>query len=184
MSVRPSPPRTPLLRRRLPHVPLDSVAYIDTVQVRLETAPAPKDMELLERACGSAKLVDERRWSNQPRFRLQVHQPSESFFRCLDTFITASNVSFYINQVELALDLIPRNPDDLQALHEFIVRHILKRWQGKQRVVFDEDTLYSGKESWNSHRIVVYSTLPSKLTGRPFTHIECAPQRQAPGRVN
>ena len=154
-------------------VPVAVIPYVDTVQIWLEKETSKADLKLLQRQCGYFHSESKQPWWNpRLRFRLQLHQPSEPALRLLDRFVVNSESTFIINQVELALDLITADFDELRELRDFIALHIVKRWHGKQRNVYCEETYYSRKNRWGSHQLVQYSTRPSKVTGQPCVHLE------------
>ena len=143
------------------------------MQIWLEIEPGAISLASLRKACGSVYSREGRaRWCSNLSFRLQLHQPSEPAIRLLDKFLVTSKSSFVINQVELALDLITTDIDHRRELNDFIERHSVKRWHGRQRVVYCEDTRYSGRKRWGSQQLVQYATRPSKSSGQPCVHLE------------
>ena len=81
-------------------------------------------------------------------------------------------MSFLINQVEFAVDMIVHDIDLLDLLCQFIDKHIVQRWHGKESVFYVEDTRYSKKKRSKAHQLVVYPEEKSRVAEYPCVHVE------------
>ena len=153
--------------------PTEVVAFIDTTQFWLERKPGNSIIKFLKESCGHCYVKQGSPWWNSNlRCRLHLHQPSAKALRLLDDYLTEKSLTFIINQVDLALDLIVPDQHAVAQLYEFLDMHLVKKWHGKQSVQYHENTRYTSIKKWQSQQIVMYSQPQSRITGKPCVHLE------------
>lgn len=150
--------------------PVSRVAYIDTLGVWM--AKVDKTIEdTLQGECDSLYIKRRRaRFNSQLTCRLTLHQPSENAIRFLGRL--ALTHQLLVNEIHIALDFVVGTKADALAMHQFVTRHLHKRWPGKQQATEYLGTTYSGNRSWDTQILTSYATRPSKVNGQPCCHIE------------
>jgi hypothetical protein len=156
--------RNPALRI----VPVQKLSYIDGVQVWLKKPWSRRELAWLARRCGSLDVRQQaKRWDRAYRVRLQLRQPGHEALQWL-----AKLNGVLMNYVEVALDWIFNSEEERDAAHEFIRRHHVKRWHGKQEVFSYQGARYTAKRR-AANKLVNYAEQGSRISGELFCeHVE------------
>ncbi len=110
--------------------PTNSVACFDRVQVWLKAPETARRLAELRRHCGRLH-VDNRpsSFDRAYRQRLELKQPNDAALRWL-----AAHSDGLVNRLEVALDFVFDTAAERDDAFEFLHRHLVRRWHGKQTV--------------------------------------------------
>ncbi|MFZ0846153.1 MAG: hypothetical protein WAM62_10205 [Pseudolabrys sp.] len=161
------------IRRSAIHpTPTGVHAYFDKIQFWVPTPLDRKTLSQLRKQCGRGGLFAANgpaRFNARYRQRIELRQPSNQALQWL-----ARRDDALINRVEITIDLTFNCLSDRDDTWEFLHRHIVRRWHGKNqeiRIVRGEkaqnDTVGTRYDAggWASNKIVFYPEEHSRMTG-------------------
>ena len=167
--------RKRIRRSLIPEGILDTVAYIDTVVLILR---APMPAELDKRLTLSVQGDMERRVGKPVptangfyQFELRIQQPTEETYRVLAEAADPPARARVV-RVDVALDLITKRAIDAWQLQLLMEERLMPSMRLQTRAVFRGRTIYYNKKPPKGVEVLVYSDLPSKVTGDPCMHID------------
>jgi hypothetical protein len=158
--------------------PHGSIAYIDTVVVRVRYRPSDELVALLEANC--LRTVDARP-AQFFYWRIACQQPTEAALRILDSAI--SDLDGVLQRVDIALDIPCESREEAEQLRKWFGRHLDMPYARDPAYLFRSleerempewagtETLYLQPRKWGRANVGAYSR-DSKITGQPSLHIE------------
>ena len=155
-------------------------SYFDKVQFWVHQPLNPATLAALKEQCGRGGIHADNnpaRFDFRYRQRIELKQPSEDALRWL-----AGHDDALINRLEIAIDYVFENQTRKDVAFEFLHRHIVRRWHGRNqaiklvsgkrenkrqpRVV---DEIQDGETRYDAYRapnkIVIYRNKHSRITG-------------------
>lgn len=143
---------------------------MDTIAVNLESRPDESIVRALGDLAGSVNL--HRSKDHLRRHRVTVHQPKHDAFRLLSA-VFDDDQDNRLTELHVAVDLMCRTKRDAREKMKLLLSHLVKPHRGKQfENWFNETTRYGSRKRWGVRQQVVYSDLPSKVTGESCVHLE------------
>jgi hypothetical protein len=91
-----------------------------------------------------------------------IQQPTNAALKWLSRY---GRDKLMINQVELAFDFILRTQEEADRLRDYLGKHLLQPWHGRQRTSRVHGTYYNSGGGWVRNSYAIYDSLPSKVTG-------------------
>ena len=149
--------------------PSSAHGYFDRVQLWLKRPATRSQLADLDACCGHLYAENRSaRFNSQYRQRVDMKQPNRNALSWV-----AAHDDALITIVEIALDLAFDSPADRDDTQDWLRRHLIRRWHGKQQEVFCvEETRYDASRA-APNQIVFYREEHSRITGElNCLHIE------------
>ena len=156
------------------------IPYVDSVAVWSPRILQDYERDTLESLCGSLFFPDNPKlmpFHPEWQCRYTLHQPTP---KALTYLHEITGGTYLINHVALALDYITQSLSDAELVHDFFVRHLVKRGRGKQKTCGYKNTHYSSQEAWVNNNIAMYADKPPKITGGSCCHLEWRSNKKDP----
>jgi hypothetical protein len=158
------------LPQRAPIYPDGVYSYFDKIQVWFQEPLSTRQRNRLNNWCALYPLEKPTKywWPYSEGF--QIKQPMKD--DVLPWLGSVDNNSVLFNALEVALDWTFDEASDRDHADEFFDNYAVKKWHGKRRVRFNEDTRYTGPQG-APNLIVSYPDKVCRVTGELFClHIE------------
>ena len=151
----------------LPKKPTDIIPYLDYMRVWFRMPVSVTTLGYLNKQCGSFDAFDgPAPFDAAYQHRLDFRQPSKLALSWI-----AGQRDYLINYVEIAVDYIFQDAASRDDAFDFLDRHLVRRWHGKQQVVFygdgsSEKTTRYDAERKSRNKIALYRQKTCRVTGQ------------------